>query len=284
MRVLEEIWKEDLEETTAEILCGVPIRLPGEFLSPIVDSPVTFTFVGKLRESSAPPDECTQEKSPTPYEGPFRLLHRTEKTFKIDKHGKGLTVNIERVKPVDVLHVCDNTGHSASESPAQQSASAETPGDVTRPETVKTTDDTIYHVEDLTQSDCRIHVRETTQHPYCQCAEYRAENIGSLEDMCSLAGGFRDRVCNGFYRAKAIVKHRPDIQKRVPRRKETIFLAVLVGVVDPFVLAEPTRPLRRRCGRNQLCKIPERKNVERETDRFRKEEEKYKADGKNAKR
>ncbi|GBN93687.1 hypothetical protein AVEN_110325-1 [Araneus ventricosus] len=46
-------WKEDLEATTAEMVYGAPIRLPGEFLSPTTDSPDPqdpSTFVGKLKE------------------------------------------------------------------------------------------------------------------------------------------------------------------------------------------------------------------------------------------
>ncbi|GBM64178.1 hypothetical protein AVEN_89030-1 [Araneus ventricosus] len=43
-------WKEDLEATTAEMVYGAPIRLPGEFLSLTTDSPDPSTFVGKLKE------------------------------------------------------------------------------------------------------------------------------------------------------------------------------------------------------------------------------------------
>ncbi|GBN90653.1 Retrovirus-related Pol polyprotein from transposon 17.6 [Araneus ventricosus] len=43
-------WKEDLEATTAEMVYGAPIRLPGEFLSPTTDSPDPSNFVGKLKE------------------------------------------------------------------------------------------------------------------------------------------------------------------------------------------------------------------------------------------
>ncbi|KAF8786029.1 hypothetical protein HNY73_011505 [Argiope bruennichi] len=137
------------------MLYVAPIRLPGEFLSPTVDSPDPSTFVGKLREVMQrllPPKtqlhgpqtvfvskdlgSCThvflrtdalRKRLQTPYEGPFRVIHRTEKSLKIYKHGKGLPENIDRVKPAYVLHDCDSTRHSASESPAQQSASAEIP-------------------------------------------------------------------------------------------------------------------------------------------------------------
>ncbi|KAF8784928.1 hypothetical protein HNY73_010535 [Argiope bruennichi] len=95
--------------------------------SPTVDSPDPSTFLGKLRDVMQrllPPKpqlhgpqtvfvskylgSCThvflrtdafRKSLPPPYEGPFRVLHRTEKSFKINKHGKGLTVKINRVKP-----------------------------------------------------------------------------------------------------------------------------------------------------------------------------------------
>ncbi|GBL87380.1 hypothetical protein AVEN_13688-1 [Araneus ventricosus] len=44
-----------------------------------------------------------------PYEGPFQVLDRNEKIFKINKNGKELTVNIDRVKPAYVLRDCDST-------------------------------------------------------------------------------------------------------------------------------------------------------------------------------
>ncbi|GIY48498.1 reverse transcriptase [Caerostris darwini] len=44
-------WKEDKQATTAEMLYGTPIRLPGEFLSPSSSTIDPATFVGKLRET-----------------------------------------------------------------------------------------------------------------------------------------------------------------------------------------------------------------------------------------
>ncbi|GBL73846.1 Transposon Ty3-I Gag-Pol polyprotein [Araneus ventricosus] len=46
-------WKEDLEATTAEMVYGASIRLPGEFLSPTTDSPDPSTFVKNRRKSTA---------------------------------------------------------------------------------------------------------------------------------------------------------------------------------------------------------------------------------------
>ncbi|GFT79479.1 retrovirus-related Pol polyprotein from transposon 412 [Nephila pilipes] len=44
-------WKEDLRATTAEMIYGAPVRLPGEFLCPFKQNTDPATFVGKLRES-----------------------------------------------------------------------------------------------------------------------------------------------------------------------------------------------------------------------------------------
>ncbi|GFS81592.1 retrovirus-related Pol polyprotein from transposon 412, partial [Nephila pilipes] len=44
-------WKEDLQATTAEMIYGAPIRLPGEFLCPSKPSADPVTFVGRLRET-----------------------------------------------------------------------------------------------------------------------------------------------------------------------------------------------------------------------------------------
>jgi len=44
-----------------------------------------------------------------PYVGPYRVLHRGEKTYTIDVQGSEKTVSIERLKPAYVLHVHNDT-------------------------------------------------------------------------------------------------------------------------------------------------------------------------------
>ncbi|GBL82871.1 hypothetical protein AVEN_106388-1 [Araneus ventricosus] len=127
---------------------GAPIQLPGEFLSPTTDSPDPSTFVGKLKkvmQRLLPPktqhhgqhsvfvskdlSSCShaflrtdafRKGLQTPYEGPFQVLDRNEKIFRINKNGKELTVNIDRVKPAYMLRDCDSTRLPASESPTSQ--------------------------------------------------------------------------------------------------------------------------------------------------------------------
>ncbi|GFT63253.1 transposon Ty3-I Gag-Pol polyprotein [Nephila pilipes] len=120
-------WKEDLQATTAEMIYGAPIRLPGEFLCPSKPSADPVTFVGRLRETMqrlSPPttqhhghhtifvskdlatcshvflrtDSLKKGLQP-PYEGPYKVVSRTEKVFRILRHGKEVSVNIDRLKP-----------------------------------------------------------------------------------------------------------------------------------------------------------------------------------------
>ncbi|GBM92792.1 hypothetical protein AVEN_117489-1 [Araneus ventricosus] len=157
--------KEDLEATTAEMVYGAPIRLPGEFLSPTADSPDPSTFVGKLKEVmqrllphktqhhgqrsvfvSKDLSSCShvflrtdalRKGLQSPYEGPFQVLDRHEKLFKINKNGKELTVNIDRVKPAYVLRDCDSTRLPASEPPTpQENLQEDRTARTSRPETV----------------------------------------------------------------------------------------------------------------------------------------------------
>ncbi|GIX68520.1 reverse transcriptase [Caerostris darwini] len=83
-------WKEELQTTTAEILYGTLIRLPGEFLS-ACSTIDPATFVGKLRETMS--DTIKKGLQP-PYEGPFQVLSRSEKVFKLLIHGRQSVVNI----------------------------------------------------------------------------------------------------------------------------------------------------------------------------------------------
>ncbi|GFS53878.1 transposon Ty3-I Gag-Pol polyprotein [Trichonephila inaurata madagascariensis] len=120
-------WKEGLQTTTAEMIYGDPIRLPGEFLCPSKSSLDPVTFVGRLRETMqrlSPPTtrhhgqhtifvsknfaECShvflrtdslRKGLQSPYEGPYKVVDRTEKVFRILSHGKEVSVSIDRLKP-----------------------------------------------------------------------------------------------------------------------------------------------------------------------------------------
>ncbi|GFY47297.1 retrovirus-related Pol polyprotein from transposon 412 [Trichonephila inaurata madagascariensis] len=120
-------WKEDLQTTTVEMIYGAHIRLPGEFLCPSKSSADPITFVERLGSQcrvSHPPtsryhgqhtifvskdlstcshvflrtDSLRKGLQP-PYEGPYKVVDRTEKVFRILRHGKEVSVSIDRLKP-----------------------------------------------------------------------------------------------------------------------------------------------------------------------------------------
>jgi len=120
-------WKEDLQATPAEMVYGEPIRLPGQFLnesSKEIDT--TEDFVARLRKlmSNLQPrfrrhgekttfiykDLATTKQvflrhdAPSGalqplYDGPYEVLNRGEKTFKIRVNGRAVNVSVDRLKP-----------------------------------------------------------------------------------------------------------------------------------------------------------------------------------------
>ncbi|RWS00642.1 uncharacterized protein B4U80_01637 [Leptotrombidium deliense] len=52
-----------------------------------------------------------------PYTGPHKVISRTDKTFTIIKHGKSMTVSIDRVKPAFILDDVDCTLPAFSRTP-----------------------------------------------------------------------------------------------------------------------------------------------------------------------
>ncbi|GFS63454.1 pol polyprotein [Trichonephila inaurata madagascariensis] len=44
-------------------------------------------------------NDTVRKRLQAPYDGPFRILHRTDKTFDVDINGRKSTISIDRVKP-----------------------------------------------------------------------------------------------------------------------------------------------------------------------------------------
>ena len=121
--------RDDVDASPADLVLGAPLRLPGQFFTPLDRSstPPSNDFVQQLhcrlanaapvpiRYHGTPPVHVAPGlagaqflfvridavKSPftRPCEGPFRVLEPGEKTFMLDKAGKRWTVSTDRLKP-----------------------------------------------------------------------------------------------------------------------------------------------------------------------------------------
>lgn len=127
-------FKEDLQASSAELVYGEPLRLPGEFFEPTVSGTTDISdfsarlrsFAEKLRPIPASRhgkarvfiykelETCdhvflrddTSRGSLTPaYSGPHKVVSRSHKVFKILVNNRETTVSIDRLKPAFILSV-----------------------------------------------------------------------------------------------------------------------------------------------------------------------------------
>lgn len=125
-------FKPDLQSSSAELVYGEPLRLPGEFFNASsLDSIDISDFVGRLRNFSAklqpsPVSRHSKDKIflykdlksaeqvflrndtirpalQPPYTGPYPVLERGDKIYKLLIKGKEVTVSIDRLKPAYIL-------------------------------------------------------------------------------------------------------------------------------------------------------------------------------------
>ena len=125
-------WRTDLETTSAELVYGEPLRLPGEFLAESAAAPQPPTgLIQDLRQrfqllrphlpkrhnekrTFVFQDLQTtkyvfvrrggvQEILQTPYDGPFPVIRRNERMFVVNIRGKAETVTTERLKPAYLI-------------------------------------------------------------------------------------------------------------------------------------------------------------------------------------
>lgn len=123
-------WKEDIQGTAADMLYGQPLRLPGEFLGlncADTSEDNSAEFVKELRQHlrSLRPTGGTRHgtkktfvfkdlattdqvfvrrdsaKQPLqqPYDGPYQVIRRSDKTFTVQINGRSSTISIDRLKP-----------------------------------------------------------------------------------------------------------------------------------------------------------------------------------------
>lgn len=132
---MRSAFKEDIQASPAELLYGEPLRLPGEFLQPCATLHTTsdltdFTarlrsIVNNIRPQPAARhsrrnifvfrdlpsathvyvrDDTVRGSLQPAYTGPYEVLQRGDKVFKLRMKGKEQTVSIERLKPAYVLN------------------------------------------------------------------------------------------------------------------------------------------------------------------------------------
>lgn len=131
---IRSAWKDDLEATSAEMVYGQPLRLPGEFLEsrgPQGTDVNQAIFVQDLKQRFQDLQPCNGirhgdrktfifkdlakcshvfvrhdgPKKPLqqPYSGPHRVLSRSEIFFEIDVRGRSTTISTDRLKPAYIL-------------------------------------------------------------------------------------------------------------------------------------------------------------------------------------
>lgn len=128
---LRSVYKEDLKTTPAELVYGKTLCIPGEFLETgkqiSTSEPGTFVEHLRLLMRNLRPIPASQHVSgsrqcfvsqelktcefvfvrndsitpplQSPYDGPFKVIERSEKLFKLHINGKVKVVSIDRVKP-----------------------------------------------------------------------------------------------------------------------------------------------------------------------------------------
>lgn len=122
-------YKEDLQATSAELLYGENLKLPGEFFQNSTDND-SSEFTTRLRShfQALQPvqprqqhnqkvfvfkdlqtcshvfirDDTVRKPLQSPYNGPYKVSSRTEKTISVEINGKQRVISMDRVKPAYV--------------------------------------------------------------------------------------------------------------------------------------------------------------------------------------
>lgn len=150
--------KEDLNASPAELTYGKSLCLPGQFFNEAKVQTNDIDFIKKFKHtmSQIRPTETAHHDKPSifihpklkaakyvfirmddhkkplqaPYNGPYQVLKRNEKHFKVNINGKHRTVSIDRIKPAFVeLNADDIIDSSKSNQPKETNSSINTPHD-----------------------------------------------------------------------------------------------------------------------------------------------------------
>ncbi|MGL5707198.1 MAG: integrase catalytic domain-containing protein [Aeromonas sp.] len=129
--------KSDLATTTAELVYGEPLRLPGEFFavgppSAPYDARFAALLADRMRSLGPNNTRAQQPKAYIPtelsscthvfirvgaksgplghaYEGPYRIVQRLDRTIVVDRRGRRETFTIDRVKAAHIDSPADDT-------------------------------------------------------------------------------------------------------------------------------------------------------------------------------
>ncbi|XP_055929796.1 uncharacterized protein LOC129960402 [Argiope bruennichi] len=143
------VFKEDLQATTAELVYGKSLRLPGEFFDPTPGDASPKQLVDDLKRHFAMmrpvPTSCHGQRTifvhphlnvcshvfvrhdgvrkplQASYDGPYKVLVRRQKTFDLEIRGTSHTISIDRLKPAFII-----PPECSSIPPAKQEASSTT--------------------------------------------------------------------------------------------------------------------------------------------------------------
>ena len=154
--------KEDLHCTSAELVFGTTLRLPGEYISPTTQDKLTGidNYVSRLRfhmQKLTPTQPRPQSRRvflhkdlahcthvwvrfdgvrrplQPPYDGPFKVVRRDSKFFVIERNGKRDTVSLDRLKPAYLDPLCDSSFLPTNLPPVPQPSTSPNPPLTTLP-------------------------------------------------------------------------------------------------------------------------------------------------------
>ena len=143
--------KEDLNATSAELVYGQSLRLPGEFFASTPNDIIDASdFASQLRSTmrSLRPmpvqrhgerhtfvfkdlstcshvfrrHDAVRKPLQSPYDGPFQVIRRSDKGFELNIRGRNVTVSIDRLKPAYIATPED----TPNPTPTQPTASTDT--------------------------------------------------------------------------------------------------------------------------------------------------------------
>lgn len=124
---LRDVFKDDIKATPAEMLYGTNLKLPGDFFENVKEDSCDTEFAQRLRElmEEIRPvqianhsnnkifvhkdlktcthvflrDDAVRPPLKAPYDGPYEVLSRTNKTFELKVKNRTVRVSIDRLKP-----------------------------------------------------------------------------------------------------------------------------------------------------------------------------------------